>query len=784
MVWHEFFIFIICLQESNMSNAYQLSVLEATSEINPSEVAIYVADINIINGKLIVTTSDGVELDCGTWEGQTGKSIANISLTTESKLLVTYTDNSVYLSAKITDITNYEVKLLGTGLYTGPVEAISVLPGQEYDADNDRVFLVGPDPQFTEFSRNQAIVTPNNITVISSGGYTANNFYFVGKILQRLPVLNTNGHIWASSSPAAQSIIFEFPQDTKVSGYLHRGFRSDYHTSSWIIMGSMDGNSWQDIDTRSNIPFDVLNDFQFASTVTVRFLRFQAVASLRDGGVGRLDFYVIKQNQDVLHKPITFDPAIFTIQDTSEAKLVSYTSLPSGESTSAGTMLASKYARYENTLSKSTSIIPALAAPKRSTLHFKEKFNTAGIISRDPIMVIPKGRWRVRFEIQSGSNASTISLFSLKTRTDIAIGHASASAAKPGSTVIQETDITIINDSEPCVVHLVTTTSIENYNPNDVIFTIEMWKVASEDTVRFALPNNSLTYPFDSSRLLQFELVDGLTSGGRVEAIVDGLIPATAPTNVAFISADHFYTIRVGSPFSVWRAGNTNAISQVPTFKITRLEDNTDWTEYHLDIEPINETQWQQFTLPLPAGTYKFSYNGAQRRENEIIVAAETTVPYLNRTRTIVSLPMTANNTNNQIALASDTQPTYQPWFSFNYDTVLVDNSWIAPAGSLPLWLSLEFTDGPRTINGYYFQNRATPRAPKEFVLQGRMTSADEWVNLHAPIISNRAAAYDYKYVTDIGIHSYSQYRLYITTGHDATYVGIGRLYLVHDTYA
>lgn len=137
-----------------------------------------------------------------------------------------------------------------------------------------------------------------------------------------------------------------------------------------------------------------------------------------------------------------------------------------------------------------------------------------------------------------------------------------------------------------------------------------------------------------------------------------------------------------------------------------------------------------------------------------------------------VYVPMTDYVQNNQIASAhSENSTTYRAWCAFRdgFSTVNTD-SWIGgsnvvPTPANPVWLQIEFTDGPRTINKLTLQNRpgSNAAAPTNFKLLGRNSTAEAWTTI-IDVVGNPVvglgAIHNYGLKDPV---SFSIYRLEIT---------------------
>ncbi|HEX3044825.1 MAG TPA: discoidin domain-containing protein [Bacillota bacterium] len=144
---------------------------------------------------------------------------------------------------------------------------------------------------------------------------------------------------------------------------------------------------------------------------------------------------------------------------------------------------------------------------------------------------------------------------------------------------------------------------------------------------------------------------------------------------------------------------------------------------------------------------------------------------------------MTSNTSPSGIASASsifDTTSTYDAWRAFDgNDTSATFSHWVSGNGSIPAWLSYEFTE-PKYIIGYHILAEYTlsDRTPKEWSFQGWDGTA--WVTLDTRTEVDKgfwtAAGLSFN-IKNPGF--YSKYRLYINKVNGSTVASIVQLKLL-----
>jgi hypothetical protein len=268
-------------------------------------------------------------------------------------------------------------------------------------------------------------------------------------------------------------------------------------------------------------------------------------------------------------------------------------------------------------------------------------------------------------------------------------------------------------------------------------------------------------------------LSSALTLGSSL-SLVDNIAPIgsnVAAQVASFSAANNHVIFRVHSNFKLWRTGVNSAKTSIGLFKITRLEDKRDFTLEQLPLLDLDTGRWQQFTYALPAGTYRFEHTNSNRVDGEWFFESSPSNIVDGRVRTLVSKAMTVADTNNQLVTASSVSgdsAQYQPWNLFNYTDVAPGYGWVShnteyPTTANPQWVQIEFTDGPKTINGYYINSRGVDAGPGAFKLLGKNKIDAEWTTLHTVAVNKVFGHMQPIVYLNIGEFTFEQYRLEIT---------------------
>lgn len=286
-----------------------------------------------------------------------------------------------------------------------------------------------------------------------------------------------------------------------------------------------------------------------------------------------------------------------------------------------------------------------------------------------------------------------------------------------------------------------------------------------------------------------------LTTGGLGGGLFDGITPintSVAAQVAAWSAANTHVIFKVHGSFKLWRTGIDPAKSAIGLFKITRLEDQRDFTLEQLPLLDLETGRWQQFTYALPAGTYRFEHFNVNRVDGEWFFEASPTNVIDGRIRNLVSKPMVADNTNNQIVTASSVSADaaqYQPWNLFNYADDAPGYGWVShntlyPTLEAPQWVQIEFTDGPKTINGYYINSRGVDAGPGQFELVGKNKADADWTVIHTVAVNKVFGHLQPIVYLNVGEFTFEQFRLVVTGTTVANKpCGFRHWCLVHDSY-
>ncbi|MCG2724687.1 MAG: discoidin domain-containing protein [Elusimicrobia bacterium] len=136
---------------------------------------------------------------------------------------------------------------------------------------------------------------------------------------------------------------------------------------------------------------------------------------------------------------------------------------------------------------------------------------------------------------------------------------------------------------------------------------------------------------------------------------------------------------------------------------------------------------------------------------------------------------MTSNIAPSGVASAS--AEYFPAWYALNDSNVGSDDWWMSLV-ALPQWLKYQFTSG-KTIQGYAIAARDYPTIyyPSGWTLQGSNNDAD-WTSLDTQTGQTFTQA-ERKIYGFTNSTSYIYYRLYITAGEQALYVGMGEFELM-----
>jgi len=139
---------------------------------------------------------------------------------------------------------------------------------------------------------------------------------------------------------------------------------------------------------------------------------------------------------------------------------------------------------------------------------------------------------------------------------------------------------------------------------------------------------------------------------------------------------------------------------------------------------------------------------------------------------------MTSNTAPSGVASSSSQlNPGYAAWKALDHQNADI-YGWFSSSSGPPFWLRYQFASA-HVVTRYAVtsRNEASPRPPKTWELQGSNDGAT-WDTLDSQTdITDWAALLNERKVFDIANATpYVYYRLYITAGNNATYVGVGEL--------
>lgn len=747
-----------------------------------------ISSVFVENGILKATNAAAEVFVLGKYTSQAGKAMTTAALLPDGRIVVEYNDETVGYSQPIKNRTERNVTYSGVGLY---VEAKAVVPSSNAPTPEPGLFyLIENNPTFPTNTLTQAI-TSTGIKVTTTSTYNTN--YYPSKMLRRLPPDGAvNGFIWANGAPIAQmNFIVELPEETECVGYYYNIHRLDWCTTSWEISVSNDGVDWTFVHTKT-IPKTLdVHYMEFPLPTTFKFIRFKPLVNVNDGGVGRFDLVVQSKDFTLNHQGFEFDPGAFDVEETESAFLVSKKSGGEQSSESQNNVVSySNYARLTATAPSPTYYLPGDAYGWPVLVDLNQIVqNTAGVGLSYGNFKLPPGKWRVDVKLSiNGGVSGTVGIMNAKTQIFAALPEPIFVGPPSGNNNVLVSVTFEILVLEEAPVFYLALTMLSNCNPTaapNPYAIVDLWKMAEETKPLTKQAVRTLPPTINEADYLPILLMPSVLATAAPQ-LTDGLNPTAGNFSFSF---NQKVVIVLTDYCRLWRCGiSATAGANTGQLRIQRLEDNHDYTNKHLPCTALTNVEWEPWTETLPPGTYLLTCYRA-RSDGEWVAERMPAYAHPKVQRQIVPYPMVSATHPKQVIAASSTYSgSYPLWYLFSYAQLPDNGDWLTSApGNVPFWITLEFLDGPKKVNGLCLTHRHNfARFPKAFVLQGRNNTADAWVDLYSVTDTVWQGLTGSVYFENIGEFEYSQYRLYVSEVHilpnDPGYSALNRFYLFHDT--